>query len=166
VLTLKQLNRRISLIALTLVGAIVAAGIMTSRPPVGAAPFITAAIFPAWSCNEGTAYHNLYGSHITCNGVNDWWPTSQKPYTIMFGGYINPSAPLTGDIKVEEWSPYASKPIFVNDFGRLHLTLTGEWFEFRVRALRSRPGDYFAEVLFNGQPIGLTPVNVTVPPQH
>jgi hypothetical protein len=150
-------------LAVVLAGTAIAAGLVvaTAPRPAGASALVTGAIFPAVSCSEGSAKHNLSGAYISCNGVNDWWGVSEKPYTVVFGGYINPSTPMTGDLKFEEWGPYSKKPIFQYDFGKIHLSLTGEWFRVGARALRNKPGDYYAEIIFAGQPIGLTPVNVT-----
>ena len=124
---------------------------------------VTASMFPAASCEGGNAKSGLAGSYLSCEGVNDWWDTSAKPYTIDFGGYVNASGPATGRLVFEEWAPTGKKPIYRYNYGVQHLGYSGEWFQIPVKALRAQPGDYYAALYFNGQEIGWTPVNMTAP---
>lgn len=146
--------------------ALVATVLMIGTPGmVSAAPqsvTVTAAVFPAESCQEGSA-QNTPGATITCKGVNDLWLTATKAYTISFGGYVNSTGKATGDLQFKEWSPYAHKPIYQHDFGQQHLTTNGEWFRVSASGVRNKPGDYWAGLYFNGKVIGWTPVNCVSP---
>lgn len=98
-----------------------------------------------------------YGYGLTLNGVNGTWKAGS--YTIDFVVLTFSNKKESGTVSFKVVGP-AGKVVYSYSWPSTQVPTT-DWFTVAAKGNYATPGVYFAEVYFNSNQIGWTPLNVT-----